>query len=147
VRFEHCYRIDEERQVAIAEKVQCWRDWSRRYRHGQSRDRIEYALGRERTLSEALARGQSAAPSGGAIGASARPLPQPINPYAPPLQTMTPASATAAIASSSAPTETPGATCTEGCGKAFNTCKQQCKDGTCRTGCDDHYRHCMRACF
>ena len=93
VRFEHCYRVDEERQVAITDKLQCWRDWTRRYSYGQSRDRVGYALARERTLAQAMAAGELAAPRG-AVDTSQRALPQPISAYAPPPQTMTPASAT-----------------------------------------------------
>jgi hypothetical protein len=91
VRFEHCYRVDEERNVAITEKLQCWRDWSQRFHYGQSRDRISYALGRERTLSQALAAGQRAAPH-----AAAEPqhgaLTQPKNLYVPTPPTLAPAS-------------------------------------------------------
>ena len=174
VRFEHCYRVDEERQVPINEKLQCWREWTHRYRHGQSRDRVGYALERERTLAQALAAGEQAAPRG-AAGVARRTLPQPMNPFAPPPQTMTPASAVAeggataeavhaartsadagtnaegssALASetSAVPADAPGASCAGACGKTWNACRQQCKGGACRTGCDEHYRGCMRACF
>jgi hypothetical protein len=175
VRFEHCYRIDEERQLPITDKLQCWQDWSRRYRYGQSRDRIGYAQARERTLAQALAAGQQAAPRG-AVGASMRSSPQPINAYALPPQTLTPASAsinaagggasratneiavtdagTTAEASSLAgsssettPVGAPGASCTGTCTKTWTSCKQPCKASPCRSECDDRYRGCMRACF
>jgi hypothetical protein len=176
VRFEHCYRVDEERQVAITEKVQCWHDWTQRYRHGQSRDRIEYARARERTLAQAMAAGQQTAPHG-AAGAPPCALPQPTSAFAPPPLTMTPASAAvggnatptasraaregtagdagshvdgafgAAGETSAAPVEAPGANCAGGCGKAWSSCKQQCKGTPCRSGCDEQYRGCMRACF
>jgi hypothetical protein len=176
VHFEHCYRVDEERHVAIKEKLQCWRDWSQRYSYGQSRDRIGYARGRQETLSQALAAGEKAAPQGIAEGPKGL-LPQPTSPYAPPPQLMTPASAKAdtgtivaplraaaatdagategAIASTNAALRTdtvavvdaPGASCAGACGKTWSSCKQQCKGGTCRADCDDRYRGCMRACF
>jgi hypothetical protein len=92
VRFEHCYRVDEERQVAIIDKLQCWQDWNRHHSYGQSRDRISYAVARERTLGQALAAGEKAVPRG-AAGESAGTLPQPMTAYAPPPPTMTPASA------------------------------------------------------
>lgn len=175
VRFEHCYRLDEERQVPITDKLQCWREWSHRYTYGQSRDRIGYARAREQTLAQALAAGEQAAPRG-AVGPPQRTLPQPMNAFAPPPQTMMPASATAeggatgdatgamrdstagdagtngegsSVAASeiSATVDAPGASCAGGCGKTWNVCKQQCKGGACRTGCDARYRGCMRTCF
>lgn len=174
VRFEHCYRVDEERQVPVNDKLQCWRDWTRHYRHGQSRDRVGYAHARERALAAALAGGQQAAPRGaGRIDSS--PLPQPTSAFAPPPPTMTPAAAAERIAASE-PTrvahtgqadagartegspavndetkpllaDAPGASCAGACGKGWNGCKQQCKSPPCRSGCDDQYRGCMRACF
>jgi hypothetical protein len=92
VRFEHCYRVDEERQVAIIDKLQCWQDWNRNHSYAQSRDRIGYGAARERTLSQALAAGEKAVPRG-AAGESTGTLPQPMTAYAPPPPTMTPASA------------------------------------------------------
>lgn len=88
VRFEHCYRVDEERQVAIIDKLQCWQDWNRHYSYGQSRDRIGYASARERTLGQALAAGEKAVPRG-AASESMGTLPQPMTAYAPPPPTMT----------------------------------------------------------
>ena len=176
VRFEHCYRVDEERHVAIQDKLQCWRDWTHRYRHGQSRDRISYARARVRTLEQAFAAGQQAAPRGAAGDLTAHALPQPTNAFAPPPPTMTPANAategraanqatrvsregaedagTRVEASLVADGETnaalvdaPGASCAGACGKAWGTCKQPCKATPCRTGCDEQYRGCMRGCF
>jgi hypothetical protein len=166
VRFEHCYRVDEERQVPITDKLQCWRDWTRRYRFGQSRDRIGYASARERTLAQALAAGQQAAPRG--AGESPRTSPQPTNPFAPPPQTMTATSggdggstsrdragdagtnadaSSAASDTSAIPPDAPGAGCAGACAQTWSTCQQQCKGAACRTGCDEPYRGCMRACF
>jgi hypothetical protein len=168
VRFEHCYRVDEERHVPITDKLQCWREWTRRYRFGQSRDRIGYALARERTLAQALAAGQQAAPRG--AGESPRTLPQPTNPFAPPPPTITAAGAagagdagstsrdraadagtnadaSSATDSSAILTDAPGANCAGACAHTWSTCQQQCKGTACRTGCDEPYRGCMRACF
>jgi hypothetical protein len=171
VRFEHCYRVDEERQVPITDKLQCWRDWSRRYGYGQSRDRIGYALAREQTLAQAMAAGEQAAPRG-AVGAPKRALPQPTTAYAPPPQTMTPASganegvyangggaadggtngqsSSLAASTSTAVTllaDAPGASCAGACGRTWIGCKQPCKGAACRSSCDDQYRACMRACY
>jgi hypothetical protein len=174
VRFEHCYRVDEERGVPIQDKLQCWRDWTHRYHYGQSRDRIGYARARERTLAHALAAGQQAAPRGAAGELAPPALPQPTSAFAPPPRTMTAASATDANTASEANraaregagdagarteaslasgesiaalTDAPGASCAGACGKTWNSCKQPCKGAPCRTGCDDQYRGCMRSCF
>jgi hypothetical protein len=176
VRFEHCYRVDEERQVPVTDKLHCWSDWTRRYTYGQSRDRIDYAIGRERTLARALATGEQTAPRG-AEGKHQQTLPQPTNAFATPPQTMTPANAgaegsgiggatlaartsdegdagtnaegSAVSASETSPTlvDAPGASCAGACGKTWSGCKQQCKWAPCRSGCDEHYRKCMRGCF
>jgi hypothetical protein len=174
VRFEHCYRVDEERQIPIADKRQCWREWAHRYSYGQSRDRIGYAMARERTLAEAQAAGAQSAPRG-AAGMPPHPLPQPTNAFAPPPPTLRPASAAEdggatsessgaarevaaadagiraggalAAATSVAVPDAPGASCAGACGNTWSSCKQQCKAAACRTECDEHYRGCMRACF
>jgi hypothetical protein len=114
VRFEHCYRVDEERQVAIIDKLQCWQDWGHRYSYGQSRDRIGYAEARVRTLSQALAAGEQAVPRG-AVGEPKRAIPQPMTAYAPPPPTMKPASATSESAvGDGAPHATRESSVTEG---------------------------------
>src|SRR4051812_43678576 len=57
VRFEHCYRLDEERAVPIEQKRACWQAWGRSSTYGQSRDRIEYARARDRALYDAQVAG------------------------------------------------------------------------------------------
>src|SRR5258708_9862397 len=80
VRFEHCYRLDEERQIPIGDKRLCWHDWSQKYTYGQTRDRIEYALSRERTLGQAQASGERSAPPGASAAlAKANVSPQPTS--------------------------------------------------------------------
>src|SRR5262249_55686964 len=88
VRFEHCYRLDEEHRVPIGDKVACWHDWSQKYTYGQTRDRIEYALARERTLSLAQASGERSAPPGASTALATIASPQPTNAFAPPPPTM-----------------------------------------------------------
>jgi hypothetical protein len=175
VRFEHCYRVDEERNVALGEKLRCWRDWTQRSSYGQSRDRISYAQARERTLAQAIAAGLEAAPRGAAVEEK-RAIPQPKSLYAPPPPTLAPASLETSkstdalrlagdttsrdagspemmpsLASSSnepfTTSDAPGASCAGACAKTWSSCKQPCKAGACRTSCDDLYRGCMKACF
>src|SRR3954466_12347873 len=40
VRFEHCYRLDLELDVATTHRQACWTTWLDRYTYGQSRDRL-----------------------------------------------------------------------------------------------------------
>jgi len=161
VRFEHCYRLDEERQVSIAEKRQCWHDWVQRNTYGQTRDRVEYALGRERALGQAQALGEPTAPPGVVTPKVGNASPQPTNAFAPPPQTMArdagpdvdrPATvaafaATPTPATASGLTTAPGASCGGACGKAWVQCGEHCRGNGCQPGCDDRYRNCMRSCF
>ena len=50
VRFEHCYRLDLELDVAMSHRQACWTTWLDRYTYGQSRDRLEYARRRVRAF-------------------------------------------------------------------------------------------------
>ncbi|HEY3237107.1 MAG TPA: hypothetical protein VGJ84_20475 [Polyangiaceae bacterium] len=49
-RFEHCYRLDLDEEIAPPHQQACWREWTQRYTYGQPRDRIEYARRRLREL-------------------------------------------------------------------------------------------------
>lgn len=159
VRFEHCYRLDEERQVPIGDKRICWHAWSQKYTYGQTRDRIEYALARERTLGQALASGERSAPPGASAStANANASPQPTSAFAPPPPTMTRDAGAAdadrqpLVAAFVQPAigplpSAPGATCGGTCGKTWAQCREACKGGSCQSDCDDRYRLCMRACF
>jgi hypothetical protein len=158
VRFEHCYRLDEERQVPMAEKRQCWHEWSQRYTYGQTRDRVEYATARERALGQAQAMGERSAPPGVGSAIAANASPQPTNAFAPPPQTMTrdagaadvdqpPTMAALAQPASGGLPTAPGATCGGACGKSWVQCGEQCKGRSCQSGCDERYRSCMRGCF
>lgn len=50
VRFEHCYRLDLELDVASSHRQACWTNWLNRYTYGQTRDRLEYARRRVRSF-------------------------------------------------------------------------------------------------
>ena len=50
VRFEHCYRLDLEQDVATTHRQACWTTWLDRYTYGQSRDKLEYARRRVRAF-------------------------------------------------------------------------------------------------
>jgi hypothetical protein len=157
VRFEHCYRLDEERQVPIGDKRLCWHDWTQKYTYGQTRDRIEYALTRERALGQAQASGERSAPPGASTALNANASPQPTSAFAPPPPTMTrdagvdadrPQTMATLVQPAIGPLPSaPGANCGGTCGKTWVVCQEQCKGGTCQTGCDERYKNCMRACF
>ena len=55
VRFEHCYRLDEEPGIPPDQVRMCWKDWAQHYTFGQTRDRLEYALRRQRELTAQIA--------------------------------------------------------------------------------------------
>jgi hypothetical protein len=166
VRFEHCYRLDLDEDVASTHRNACWHEWTMRYTYGQSRDRIEYARRRLRSL----AAGDSARPTID-VGPDYHPeqrefylsVPAPTSAHAPPPPIATrhaapsdgpPSAAPAASATSSAP----GDECADAC----RTARQQC-DGACpkaagggATGptvtstcdrCNADYKRCMARCY
>jgi hypothetical protein len=143
VRFEHCYRLDEEHAVSVEDKRGCWQRYNRESTFGQPRDRIEYGRARE----HALALG-AAPPTARAAGAGAPPTP--TSAFAPPPQTLARDAGAAGQASSGrsgALAAAPGAYCGAGCGKDWIDCGQSCIGATCQSGCDERYRTCMRRCF
>src|SRR5262249_44113802 len=147
VLFEHCYRIDEEKQVPVAEKQRCWHDWNQKHTYGQSRDRIDYALAREQALGQTQGLDKPVArglvfPSG-CIWA-----PHPTRSFFPPPQIMprdagppdgerAPAGASLAEGASGPPMTAPGASCGGACAKAWAQCGEQCKVQGCQSGCDE----------
>jgi hypothetical protein len=154
VRFEHCYRLDEERAVELNEKLQCWRDWSQKHTLGQSRDRIEYAFARQQALGQAQAAGLPTAPPGAPI--TRQTAPQPTNAFAPPPPTLardagvaaSPPSVSAFVESNSASfAASPGTRCSDVCSKGWISCGGHCRVNGCQSSCDDLYRTCMRACL
>ena len=50
IRFEHCYRLDLDQNIARTHRLTCWRQWVDSYAYGQTRDKIEYARRRARYL-------------------------------------------------------------------------------------------------
>jgi hypothetical protein len=159
VRFEHCYRLDLEQDVATSHRQACWTSWLGSYTYGQSRDRLEYARRRVRAF---------------ATGDVDRPVlrvgqaedtrqfylvvPSPTSGHAspPPIATRThvieepsPTAPTAPTASGSA-TAAPEDDCAGACKAAFGSCNQACDPATpspaCKS-CDPDYKKCMQRCF
>jgi hypothetical protein len=152
VRFEHCYRLDEEYVEPQEARRRCWRDWIRSYTYGQSRDRIDYATHRERALADALAHGENAPPASATVDparARGQSSPAPTNAFAPPPPTVSLDAGTDAIAVPSEPPRrpAPGAACAASCGAAWAECGRGCKVTACQSSCDNRYKSCMRGCF
>jgi hypothetical protein len=164
VRFEHCYRLDEDTAVPVRHKWACWREWNRSYAYGQSRERTEYGLARERTLASARGAptiGAAPSSSGGVIA-----CPTPTNAFAPPppmlhdgvAQREEPAGPAATASDAPSPPasstlhdpsagKTPGASCSDSCTQDWSHCGQACSGAKCRATCDSQYRACMHHCF
>ena len=169
VRFEHCYRLDLELDVATTHRQACWTTWLDRYTYGQSRDRLEYARRRVR----AFASGDVDRPAL-RVGASQEQdtrqfylvVPQPTSVHAPPppiatrvnatpdpppeLDKASPTISTSAEAAKSSSKPAPGEDCAGACKSAFGSCNQACdgaaKSAACKS-CDPDYKKCMARCF
>ena len=53
MRFERCYRIDDDPNAPLPDKRSCWLDWTTNYTRGQERSRVRYAKERLQTLETA----------------------------------------------------------------------------------------------
>jgi hypothetical protein len=160
VRFEHCYRLDLEVDVAPTHRQACWTEWLATYTFGQPRDRIEYARRRVR----AFASGNVSAPKleiGNSRKAETRqfylmvPAPTSVHAPPPPVATRWYDDAGAAPTAPSAKTDTlnlpPGEQCGSGCLELYRGCEGSCaSDGAAPsacTGCGVDYKACMQRCF
>jgi len=173
VRFEHCYRLDLELDVATTHRQACWTTWLDRYTYGQSRDRLEYARRRVR----AFATGDVDRPAL-RVGTNQEQdtrqfylvVPQPTSVHAPPppiatrvnavpdapasssseLGKSSPAISNSAEAAKTADKPAPGDDCSSACKSAFASCNQAC-DGAAKSlackSCDPDYKKCMARCF
>jgi hypothetical protein len=157
VRFEHCYRLDLEQDVAITHRQACWATWLERYTYGQSRDKIEYGRRRMRAFSGGdgdrpqLRLGE--APTQRDARQFYLVVPAPTSVHAPPPPIATRVNV-AEPAPSSAPSGAhqlaPGENCAGECRQAFSSCSQACdpaaKSPACKS-CDPDYKKCMQRCF
>jgi hypothetical protein len=158
VRFEHCYRLDLELDVASSHRQACWSTWLDRYTYGQSRDRLEYARRRVR----AFASGDADRPTlrvGQNQEQDSRQfylvVPSPTSVHAPPPPIATRVNVTEPPPSNSAEAKpidkpTPGEDCAGACKNAFSSCNMACdpaaKSAACKS-CDPDYKKCMARCF
>jgi hypothetical protein len=167
-RFEHCYAIDDTPTVSMQEKTDCWTQWMKSYRYGQTRNRVDYAAMRAAALQEAHVAPtdeavMSAAPGGGIGNTIGLDEPVTTNPFATPPKTMSDGdgghdagpvekavtvSVTVAAtgSTSSAAPSAPGEGCTDSCRTTWQTCRAPCKGHACGA-CDKKYSSCMKKCF
>ena len=159
VRFEHCYRLDLDRQIAPSHREACWREWFATYSYGQTRDKIEYARRRLRYLAAGetsppgldLSREEASAPPGG----EARPAP--LSVHAPPPTLAAPAPSAlpptpVSAASVGVRPRLPGEPCVDGCATSYATCTEPCRGAAAEApsrcvGCEGDYGRCVRRCF
>jgi hypothetical protein len=164
VRFEHCYRLDIDSRKAAPHREACWRQWTRDYAYGQTRDRIEYARRRIRVLASGDATRTVLNVEGEAetqerqfyivmpVPTSAHaPPPAVAVPYrAPPEGVASPAMKTDGGLPSVGLAGIPGQQCAGGCQNAWQKCTTPCADGGSDARCvkcEADYRTCMQRCF
>ena len=170
-RFEHCYALEENPNVNMRQKGECWRDWLAHYTYGQTRDRVMYAASRAQAIrrapelptDEALMhaapgeRGQHEWGAGPAPTSAFTPPPKtwgsgdagaftPNWAQAPSASASASASAPASVApSAGAERPPPFAGCTSDCGQAWASCRTGCKTEACES-CVRSYKACVRTC-
>jgi hypothetical protein len=141
VRFEHCYRLDRDAEIASSHREYCWKQWVHAYTYGQPQDRVEYAKRRIRVLRGEPppgSRDQASLWTGAAAADSARPAagPSPIS------------VASEVPAAKPSSEELPGDGCATSCRSALSECRKGCQ--TAPKGCapcEPDYNSCMRRCF
>lgn len=160
VRFEHCYRLDLELDVASGHRQACWTTWLDRYTYGQSRDRLEYARRRVRAFAAGNADHPALQIGGDQTEQESRQfylvVPAPTSVHAPPppiatrVNAMTEPPPTSSATPSAKSTPTPGEDCAAACRGAFSSCSDACaadaKSAACKS-CDPDYKKCMQRCF
>jgi hypothetical protein len=160
VRFEHCYRIDLQPEVAASQRRSCWYTWVSSYTVGQPRDRIEYAENRVRALDGGDTSCQKLAIGSDTPAAQRQfylvvPAPTSVHAPPPPVATVVEASRHAPPgdevpgAKTREPPAPPDATCANACEKSWSSCIDACPSpapAECAQ-CKPAYTQCMRSCF
>jgi len=162
VRFEHCYRLDLELDVATSHRRACWTTWLDRYTYGQSRDRLEYARRRVRAFAAGDANPPTLKIGGDDSEQETRqfylvvPAPTSVHASPPPIATRfnapgdAPPAPSATPPASSSNKPAPGEDCAGACRSAFSSCSDACAEGAKSTACkscDPDYKKCMQRCF
>lgn len=164
-RFEHCYALDENQNVLMQQKSDCWADWMKHYTYGQTRDRVEFAAMRYRAIMRADTLPTDEAIMGAAPGegksTAIHAAPAPTSAFAPPPMTNanTEAGAPATpnaepLPSVSEPSSRPpsspprprAAVCVDGCSDQWQTCRSTCSRRAC-AACDKAFETCAKDCL
>lgn len=169
-RFEHCYALEEDPNVAMHYKSACWQDWTKRYTYGQTRDRVQYAANRYAALTRAPALPTDEALMGAAPGEEGEKTqisaPAPTSAYTPPpktspgVNTVSPTQTwTQAVLDGGAAPASPVVTvpdprsalvdCTDACATTWKGCKVACEQAGKRNCdyCEKPYRTCLKQCM
>ena len=156
IRFDHCYRLDLDPEIAPTHRLACWREWTERYTYGQTRDRLEYARRRIRKLES----GDTSRPLlHTEPDASAPPeppapdeAPVPTSVHKPPPPTSKPAVSATPEPEPEAGPPPPKAECSTDCRTKWDSCESTCPqdagkpDAKC-AHCKRDYQSCMQRCF
>jgi hypothetical protein len=161
VRFEHCYRLDLELDVAPGHRQACWKTWLGQYTYGQPRDRLEYARRRVRSIATGDASRLTLD-----LGSERREesrqfylvVPAPTSVHAPPppiatrmnLVESAPAVSAGASPPAASAAGAPGEPCAQECRAAFQSCGRACQPEATSTtcaSCEPDYKKCMQRCF
>lgn len=151
VRFEHCMALDSRPDVKPTLRRVCWEEWVKFYTFGQTRDRVEYAILRQKQLGKASDFDEGNWNPPGSRGPSA--VPEPTSALAPPpMMLVLDAGAPPPDAGPPAPPPSgegppPAADCTDECAESWGFCRQDCKSLACEKSCASNYKRCMRRCF
>jgi hypothetical protein len=163
VRFEHCYRLDLDTNIAPTHREACWREWTERYTYGQTRDRLDYARRRIQALAAGDHRRPAMVSDEAGVAALPAEAPVPTSIHAPPpplartvLAPVVDAGAPDADAATpvtiiDAGPAPPGADCTPACETAWRACYTRCnadagKKSTCGA-CKADYSVCLQRCL
>src|SRR5512138_3262438 len=89
IRFEHCYRLDLDANIAPSHRRICWAEWVDNFSKGQTQDRLEYAKRRIAAIESGSGAAltlnlEEPSDAGPPPAALPDPTPVPINPHAPP---------------------------------------------------------------
>jgi hypothetical protein len=141
VRFEHCMALDARPDVKPTIRRGCWEEWAQFYTFGQTRDRIDYALLREKQLSTASDFDEAdwVSPNAGRSIA-----PDPTSAFAPPPLTV--ATDGGAPDASRGAEHTAQSDCAADCQQGLDACRQGCKTAPCEKACSSRYKRCARRC-
>jgi hypothetical protein len=160
VRFEHCYRLDEEPGIPLTQQRECWREWTRFYTYGQTRDRLEYALRRQRELTTQIENPGAElveAPRSDLAASEPVAAPPPTSPFAPPPHvhngkpptTATP-EAVELLDMLTSGKQPAAQSCILTCFTRWQPCIKTCdakNEVECRQGCDAAFKACGQRCF